>query len=582
MFGTTNALRSVQNGPAHIAAGVNLVAAAVLVVGYLPEGAWVNALVIMQEPAVAAALTAHSGIPGAVIPQGRAGHGVTNRAEVADQARNEKPLFVGIFPHNANMESTIHIGCRVSTLLANSLIKSNGRTITGSGTCATPPQPWTLGAIATGILEEAGIEGYLPFRSEVVYVTPANAFPAAPGAPLGAQTVQLRASALRTFWNIDDPVFGAWERSAPYTLDHGKILRWITEVVQAPAGIGSAFGRNYISFNHALGGTTGLPEHDAAKTVVVLGWAQKEAHRRKESDNVPQGMLQSLRNLATDIYNSGHFSPQLFLAALKSGPHPSKVGLCIPVMGMRIGAGFSQYDRLRSKEVLIPESKAFVSYLIEFMKIAKANKGEALLASEVDLDKINRIIKEEVRRGWIGHSKASSWMACREFIRDEMGNIITGVGSHARDEVEQELVLLKAMAKSFSPRSPILATPGVKNIEEPPADWLNACTSHKKSLREKLSDEETKVYKELLTSGVPNLMTFAKAVTKVIEGDTANKAAVTTWAVAVAHGTLAAPPTVAVPGSAVQSIVNFVNQNARMVAAVYGLNGTSTSTDIRI
>lgn len=89
-------------------------------------------LVIMQEPAVAAALTAHSGIPGAVIPQGRAGHGVTNRAEVAAQARNEKPLFVGIFPHNANMESTIHIGCRVSTLLANSLIKSNGRTITGS------------------------------------------------------------------------------------------------------------------------------------------------------------------------------------------------------------------------------------------------------------------------------------------------------------------------------------------------------------------------------------------------------------------------------------------------------------------
>ena len=68
-----------------------------------------------------------------------------------------------------------------------------------------------------------------------------------------------------------------------------------------------------------------LTEHDAAKTLVVLGYAQKEAHRSREQDTVPQEIVQSLRNLGTDVYNSAHFAPQLFLASLKSGAHPSKV-----------------------------------------------------------------------------------------------------------------------------------------------------------------------------------------------------------------------------------------------------------------
>ena len=114
---------------------------------------------------------------------------------------------------------------------------------------------WTLGAIATGILRDT-----------------CECLPPCTGSTIGASDSAAEGSCTQNL--LEDPVFGAWERSAPYTLDNGKILRWITEVVQAPAGIGSAFGRNYISFNHDLGGTTGLPEHDAAKTVVVLGWSQ--------------------------------------------------------------------------------------------------------------------------------------------------------------------------------------------------------------------------------------------------------------------------------------------------------------------
>ncbi|CAE7159916.1 unnamed protein product, partial [Symbiodinium pilosum] len=62
--------------------------------------------------------------------------------------------------------------------------------------------------------------------------------------------------------------------------------------------------------------------------------------------------------------------------------------------------GFSNFDRLRSKKVLIPESKAFVSYLIEFLKIIRTNRGEALLSSEVDLDRQEKIIKDVLRKGF--------------------------------------------------------------------------------------------------------------------------------------------------------------------------------------
>ena len=126
---------------------------------------------------------------------------------------------------------------------------------------------------------------------------------------------------------------------------------------------GSAGARCYISYNHGVGATTGYPEHDVAKVATVLGHADRKCHRRSETDAIPGALQQSLRNLATDLYNSGHGVPSLFLAAIKSGPHPAKGGLCIPVFGNRIGGGFSNFDRLRSKEVLIPESKAFVSYL---------------------------------------------------------------------------------------------------------------------------------------------------------------------------------------------------------------------------
>ena len=31
----------------------------------------------------------------------------------------------------------------------------------------------------------------------------------------------------------------------PYSLEEGVVLKWVTDVIQAPAGIGSAFARNY-------------------------------------------------------------------------------------------------------------------------------------------------------------------------------------------------------------------------------------------------------------------------------------------------------------------------------------------------
>ena len=58
-------------------------------------------------------------------------------------------------------------------------------------TCPNPPKANTLGAIALGILEESGLEGYEPFSPEAVYAIPQNAFPAQPGALLGAATPAL-------------------------------------------------------------------------------------------------------------------------------------------------------------------------------------------------------------------------------------------------------------------------------------------------------------------------------------------------------------------------------------------------------
>ena len=360
------------------------------------------------------------------------------------------------------------------------------------------------------------------------------------------------------------------------------MLKWVTDTVQAPAGLGSAFARNYVSFNHSLGGTSGFPEHDAAKFIVVLGWAQKDAHRRRETDSVPQGMQQSLRNLATDLYNAAHACPHLFLAALKSGSHPTKCGLCVPVFGFRLGGGFSNFDKLRSKDVLVPESKAFVSYLQEMLKICDGNKASALLATEMDIGHLRSIVKEELRRGWLGHSKVMSWKDTKPQFLDEFGNQISAGGGYARDDVEDELIFLKSATKIFAPRSPILATPGVKNIEDSTNDWTNACTQHRKSLRAKLTDEEAKVYQELLTAGTPNLLSFTKAVQGVVTNDTANRQAIIAWAVQVANGTLAQTPTAANPGTAVASLVNFVNQNGRMIAGVYGLNSMESSSEVRI
>ncbi|CAE7361236.1 unnamed protein product [Symbiodinium sp. KB8] len=352
VFGTQNALQGFPNGPAYIANGGPVINNAVP--GACPGGCVINALVVTRDPTAPAALTAHAGIPGAVVPNGRAGNGNTDRAGAAALARGERPLFLGLFPHNASLESTLNVGVRTATLMANAIIKSAGRTI------------------------------------------------------------------------------GGWDHTPPYTLDAHKVLKWVTDTVQAPAGLGSAFARNYVSFNHSLGGTSGFPEHDAAKFIVVLGWAQKDAHRRRETDSVLQGMQQSLRNLATDLYNAAHACPHLFLAALKSGSHPTKCGLCVPVFGFRLGGGFSNFDKLRSKDVLVPESKAFVSYLQEMLKICDRNKASALLATEMDIGHLRSIVKEELRRGWLGHSKVMSWKdtAIGDVLWGDGGNCTWGGALH--------------------------------------------------------------------------------------------------------------------------------------------------------
>ena len=162
-----------------------------------------------------------------------------------------------------------------------------------------------------------------------------------------------------------------------------------------------AGGRCYVSYNHFLGGATGFHEHDQAKVGVTIGHLDKTCHRKKESDVVPPANAQALRNYATDLHTAGHAGPALFRAALKSGAHPSKCIICVPVLGNRIGGGFSNYDRQRSKEVLIPEGKAFVSYLIETLKVCRQYKAE-------------------IRAGWLGHSKARAWRSCKDAFRQTL------------------------------------------------------------------------------------------------------------------------------------------------------------------
>ena len=60
-----------------------------------------------------------------------------------------------------------------------------------------------------------------------------------------------------------------------------------------------------------------------------------------------------------------------------------------------------------SKDVIIPESKAFVSYLIQLMKINSRNRAEALLSSNCDLERLRHILKIEFKREWLGHSEGS-------------------------------------------------------------------------------------------------------------------------------------------------------------------------------
>ena len=68
-------------------------------------------------------------------------------------------------------------------------------------------------------LEEFGIEGFLPFDCETLFLTPANDFPARAAAPLGNKTAALSASTWRSFWDPKDAAFGNWVETVPFAPD---------------------------------------------------------------------------------------------------------------------------------------------------------------------------------------------------------------------------------------------------------------------------------------------------------------------------------------------------------------------------
>ena len=220
-----------------------------------------------------------------------------------------------------------------------------------------------------------------------------------------------------------------------------------------------------------------------------------------------------------------------------------------------------------------------MSYLIECLKICRQFKADSLLSGQMNVEKLEEVIKDALCARWLGHSNTRAWITCRAAHLDEFGHDLTRIGNHSRDEVMDELVDLKEAAKAFAPKSPIFATEGMKSLDAADVSWLNQCTQHRGTLRQKLSTQEQEVYANFLSSQKPNLLEFAKKVTKLISGDTANKDAIMEWASRVAHGSHVAVPTAAAPQSNLASITNFIGQNARSIAR---LATQEVSTDTRI
>eukprot|EP00971_Amphidinium_carterae_P313283 6226052-Amphidinium_carterae.1 len=356
-------------------------------------------------------------------------------------------------------------------------------------------------------------------------------------------------------------LIGTWEEQFPYTVEESKVQAWYDLQLLVPAGFGGAGGRCYLSYHHYLGGTTGFPEHDVAKVAATIGHIDKACHRKKEKDVIAPAHQQELREYATILHNAGHGGPALYRAALKSGAHPSKCGLSVPILSNRLGGGFSSYDRQRSKEVPVSESKAFVSYLLECSKTCRLFKAESLLASKMDLEDLETVIKDVLRAGWLGHSKVNSWKDCKLSFVDEFGHDLTNIRNRGRDEVADALIELKEAARVFSPRNPIFATEGTKSIESAEVEWVTQ-QQHKGSLRQKMTSNEQEVYAMFLASQKPSLLDLARRVSKLVAGDSGNKDAILDWSTRVAHGTHAATPTPAVPQTTLPSVITFLGQNA--------------------
>ena len=308
LFGTQDALQAVDNGPANWAHANGLSVNPV-----------VNMLVVTRMPAAATAGSQHAAVIGAS-PNGRPGHGNTNRAQNAATARNEKPLFMGLLHLDSNLDSTVNLPSRMNSLLTNAIVKTDGRPIAGVGNASAPPSPGTFGDVTMGCLEEFGIEGILHFDAETIYATPANAFPTHPALPPDCCSHSI----------CGQDILGPercllWElgRGFPVHTRRGKTTCWRSlfplRVVQPLSGrhLWVCGARHCQGCSHARTHRQGMP--------------------KKETDVVPAAMAQALRNYAGDIHTAAHGGPDLFRAALKSGSHPSKCGLCIPILSNRIG-----------------------------------------------------------------------------------------------------------------------------------------------------------------------------------------------------------------------------------------------------
>lgn len=256
--------------------------------------------------------------------------------------------------------------------------------------------------------------------------------------------------------------------------------------------------------------------------------------------------------------------------------------MAVPVLGNLLFGSFTHYDESRSKETLTPKSQAWAGYSQEIMSVVTANKAEPLLAAELDLDELRAQVRSVFWKNWAGHEKFASWGGMKSSYYDEFGTDVRTLPSYSKDDVLNFLVRGKEIVQAFTPRSSLLATEGFKDLGIADSNFVADVAAHKKSLRAKLTQAEAEVYNELLTSGRPSLIAFAKEIAKLAAGDTLNASSIRAWANQIAQGTLPGVPTQAAPHIAAPVAVAWVANNTRMIARVYGIGKSTENVASRV